>query len=370
MAVNLKSLIQSGKDLKSTLKYVPPGYNVIRAVSVYNFDDQDKYFNWKEVSLRFLQMYYPVEAVRFVKYSEDLENHYFAPQYLSNMIGVLEACDTLPSNKVQQLNSVMGREEELDKVLELERLYISQISGDNIPASIRPFHLWHGAACVLFDKWIYATDADWIKFQDIDGDGNGYVLESEYNRIYSSYVKLVARLKDGRNLKGLAVAQYNEYPVKKVAAHEKINIFISYAHTDEKWLEKLKIHLKVLSKYYSLEFWEDTKLRGGDKWREEISSAINRANVVILLVSTAFLASDFISNNELPPILRKATEEGTRVLPLIVSPCAFEDSELSEFQAINSPDRTLADLASDEAAIEREFLALNDCLKQLLNGYI
>ena len=66
MAVNLKSLIQSGKDLKSTLKYVPPSYNVIRAVSVYNFDDQDKYFNWKEVSLRFLQMYYPVEAVRFL----------------------------------------------------------------------------------------------------------------------------------------------------------------------------------------------------------------------------------------------------------------------------------------------------------------
>ena len=60
------------------------------------------------------------------------------------------------------------------------------------------------------------------------------------------------------------------------------------------------------------------KLKGGDKWREEITKAIDKANVAILLVSTAFLASDFISSDELPPILRKAQDEGTIVLPLIV----------------------------------------------------
>ena len=129
----------------------------------------------------------------------------------------------------------------------------------------------------------------------------------------------------------------------------------------------MKKHLKVLAKYSgSVEYWEDTKLRGGDKWRDEITAAINKANVAILLVSTDFLASDFIANDELPPILRKAVIGGTRVLPLIVAPCAFEVSEISDFQAINSPDRTLADLTNDEAAIERVYLELVQTIQGLL----
>ena len=367
MAVSLKNLIETGKELKSTLKYVPSGHNVIRTYPVYKFDNYDEYYSWKEVSLRFLQMYYPSDATRYIKYSEEFEKHHFIPMYLSNMIGVLEACEALPSDRVQKLNTIIGRDEELESVLELEKSFLSQDVETDPLAKVRAFRAWHAAASVLFDKWFYATDSDWIKFQEIEGDGNGYVLGREYNRIYSSYMKLVARLRDGRSLKGAIVARGNEFPVKKVGYHEKINIFISYAHHDEKWLEKLKTHLKVMAKYYSVEFWEDTKLRGGDKWREEISAAIKRANVAILLVSTPFLASDFISNNELPPILRKAEEEGTRILPLIVSPCEFEDSELSVFQAVNSPDKTLSDLANDEASIDRVFLALNDYIKGLLN---
>lgn len=126
------------------------------------------------------------------------------------------------------------------------------------------------------------------------------------------------------------------------------------------------MHLKALSKIYDVEYWEDTKLRGGDKWREEITNAIQKTNVAILLVSTAFLASDFITSDELPPILRKAEEEGTRVLPLIVAPCEFEDSELGDFQAINNLDKTLADMGNDNAAIDRVFLELNRNIKSLL----
>ena len=147
---------------------------------------------------------------------------------------------------------------------------------------------------------------------------------------------------------------------------KKINIFISYSHSDSQWLERLKMHLKALSKIYDVEYWEDTKLRGGDKWREEITNAIQKTNVAILLVSTAFLASDFITSDELPPILRKAEEEGTRVLPLIVAPCEFEDSELGDFQAINNLDKTLADMGNDNAAIDRVFLELNRNIKSLL----
>lgn len=71
---------------------------------------------------------------------------------------------------------------------------------------------------------------------------------------------------------------------------------------------------------------------------------MNGANIAILLVSTDFLASDFIKNNELPPILRKAEAENTKVLCLLVEPSFFLKSELSEFQAVNKPEETLAEM--------------------------
>ncbi len=366
MAIDIKDLIVRGRSIEKGLTFVPPANGVMRLYKVYRLANVDDYYRWKELSMRYLQLYYPGDLERFAKYSEEFEKKHYIPHYISNMVGVLEACEAFPSEKVLYLNEAQDRIKELVKVEELEKIYLSLTTSANIHKSGTAFHSWHAAACVLFDKCFYATDEDLMKFQSIDGCGNEYVLKSEFDQIFTPYKKLMAKIRDGRNLKGSVVSKRI---VKREKGGElsKINIFISYAHADEKWLEKLQQHLKVLSKYYeNIDCWDDTKLRGGDKWREEISAAISNANVAILLVSTAFLASDFISNDELPPILRKAEEEGTRILPLIVSPCDFDDSELAGFQAINSPDRTLADLGDKEAAVERVYLELNKEIKNLI----
>ena len=346
---------------------MPSGVGVIRTYSVYRPSNVDEYYRWKEFSIRFLQLYDPADVERFIKYSEEFERNYYLPQFISNMIGVLDACKAFPSERMAQLKGVEERELEIAKVQYLEQQYRGQIDNEEVHLSVSAFHDWHAAACVLFDKWFYPTDEDWVKFQDIDGEGNGYELKHDYDKIYSSYQKLMARLQDGRGLKSMVAQQNVPRYVKSTDVLNKVNIFISYSHADLKWLERLKKHLKVLAKYSGrVEYWEDTKLRGGDKWRDEITAAINKANVAILLVSTDFLASDFITSDELPPILRKAVSDGTRVLPLIVAPCAFEVSEISDFQAINSPDRTLADLTNDEAAIERVYLELVQTIQGLL----
>lgn len=370
MPVNIKELIVQGKALQDGLKYVPPvGLRTFRVYTLANFDD---YYQWKESAIRFLHAYYLDDLDRFVKYSELFESKHYLPEHLSNMVGVLVACDAMPSEKQKEIDMEDSKGPEIKSVEELEQTYLGYRSyGSSIinsAGAIDAFHKWHAAACVLFDKWFYSTDEDLVKFQDIDSGGNGYVLSTEYNSIYSPYCKLMSRLKEGRDLKR---AMRKAIPAKHSLAEggekKKVNIFISYAHTDAKWLEKLQNHLKVLKKYFdNIECWADTQLKGGDKWREEIEKAIEKANVAILLVSTDFLASDFISTDELPPLLRKAAESGTRILPLIVSPCDYEISELEEFQAINSPERTLADLAGDEASIDRVFLALTREIQALL----
>lgn len=146
---------------------------------------------------------------------------------------------------------------------------------------------------------------------------------------------------------------------------EKHSIFISYSHADEVWLKKLLTHLKSLKKYYGIEEWEDKHLRTSDKWEEEITKALNKATFAILLVSADFLASDFIDNNELQPLLKNAENKGTKIMPLIVSPCAtFVECGLSVYQAANDPKRTLIEM--NEGEVQRTLAKLVEDIKSFI----
>lgn len=126
-------------------------------------------------------------------------------------------------------------------------------------------------------------------------------------------------------------------------------IFISYSHADGEYLERLLVHLKPLERDGLIDLWVDTRLRPGDQWKKEISAALERARVAILLVSADFLASDFITNDELPPILTAAEQKGTRIIPIILKPCRFaRDKNLRHFQSVNDPEHSLLFCAPGE----------------------
>jgi hypothetical protein len=136
---------------------------------------------------------------------------------------------------------------------------------------------------------------------------------------------------------------------------QRNGIFISYSHKDGRHLERLKVHLKPVARELEIDVWDDTKIVGGAKWREDIKAAMARAKVAILLISADFLASDFITANELPPILAAAKAEGVQIFSVILSPCRFEQTkELASYQAINSSTKALVRLP----VAEREALWL------------
>jgi hypothetical protein len=118
-------------------------------------------------------------------------------------------------------------------------------------------------------------------------------------------------------------------------------VFVSYSHKDTRWLERLKVFLTILENEGVLRRWDDTQIGAGRIWREQIKRAMESARVAVLLVSEDFLASSFISENELPPLLAAAKERGLVILPVIVSHCSFTDSVLAEFHAVNPPDKPL-----------------------------
>jgi len=119
-------------------------------------------------------------------------------------------------------------------------------------------------------------------------------------------------------------------------------VFISYSHKDAKWLERLRVHLTPLEREGIIDLWDDTKIVAGARWKEAISEALEAAKVAITLVSADFLASDFIAKHELPKLLSRAADGGTVILPIIISPCLFNETGLKIFQTVNPPDKPLS----------------------------
>ena len=85
---------------------------------------------------------------------------------------------------------------------------------------------------------------------------------------------------------------------------EAISVFVSYSHRDEKWLERLQVHLKPLVRAGDIDLWDDTQIRSGEDWKAKIDQALGSARFAVLLVSADFLASDFIQDGCWPLSMR------------------------------------------------------------------
>lgn len=146
---------------------------------------------------------------------------------------------------------------------------------------------------------------------------------------------------------------------------ERNKVFISYSHLDTEYLTDIQRHFKPFLRH--IDFWDDTKILPGQKWKDEIRKAISETKVAILLVSTDFLGSDFISTDELPPLLKAAEENGAVILIVILKPCLFEEFEtLNQFQAMNPPSKPV--LKMDYSEKEELYVNLVRQTKRILNG--
>ncbi len=153
-------------------------------------------------------------------------------------------------------------------------------------------------------------------------------------------------------------------------------VFVSYSHKDRdaKALQQLQRFLTPLERDGVVSVWADTELRGGDNWKQEIFQALAEATVAVLLISQDFLASEFITREEMPRILQREAEGRLKVLPVFLSPSSVDDVGypdptgrtkvfLSKFQGFGTPQKPLATL--EWSAREKTYADLAKQLRSL-----
>jgi len=124
------------------------------------------------------------------------------------------------------------------------------------------------------------------------------------------------------------------------------DIFISYSHHDQEWLDKVKISLIPLSRNHKLSIWSDKEISPGALWYPEIDHALAKCKIAILLVTPHFLASEFIINVELPVLLTRAKNRELTLLWIPIQHSLYDETGLEKFQALISPQHPLESLGT------------------------
>jgi hypothetical protein len=110
-------------------------------------------------------------------------------------------------------------------------------------------------------------------------------------------------------------------------------VFFSYSHKDEALRDQLEVHLSALKRDGAIETWHDRRITAGDPLGQRIDEQLERADLILLLVSPDFLASDYCHDVEMQRALARHAEGSIRVIPVILRPCDWKHSPFAHLLA-------------------------------------
>jgi CHASE2 domain-containing sensor protein len=115
---------------------------------------------------------------------------------------------------------------------------------------------------------------------------------------------------------------------------EPIQLFFSYSHKDEELRDELALHLTTLKRQGVIKVWHDREISAGTQWADAIDENLNSADVILLLISANFLASDYCYDLEMQTAMRRHEAGEACVIPIILKPVDWSGAPFSKLQAL------------------------------------
>ncbi|MBI1762265.1 MAG: TIR domain-containing protein [Acidobacteria bacterium] len=136
-----------------------------------------------------------------------------------------------------------------------------------------------------------------------------------------------------------------------------IKVFYSYAHLDETLRNELDRHLKILVRAGVIEPWHDRQIGAGEEWKNAIDEHLESARIILLLVSSDFIASDYCYDIEMKRALERHASQAdpALVIPIILRPCRWQSAPFGKLQALPKDAKPVTSWANrDEAWLDVE----------------
>jgi hypothetical protein len=113
-----------------------------------------------------------------------------------------------------------------------------------------------------------------------------------------------------------------------------IEVFFSYAHRDEALRNDLAEHLRLLERQGIITGWHDRRITGGTEWAGAIDDHLRTAQIILLLISSSFVSSDYCYDVELRLALERHEAGVARVIPVILRPVDWHSAPFGKLQAL------------------------------------
>ena len=121
-----------------------------------------------------------------------------------------------------------------------------------------------------------------------------------------------------------------------------ISVFISYSHVDEEYRKELDKHLEGLRRQGVISIWHDRRIGPGEEVHDQISQKLEEANIILLLISADFLASDYCYDVEMTRAMKLHKQGATRVIPVILRPCDWQHAPFGGLYAVPTDGKPVA----------------------------
>jgi O-acetyl-ADP-ribose deacetylase (regulator of RNase III) len=153
-----------------------------------------------------------------------------------------------------------------------------------------------------------------------------------------------------RDLSSIARERIDRTAADRLGKKQPVRLFISYAREDEAYRNGLHNALSNLRLQGVIEEWHDKMLVPGDRWDDEISEALERAQIILFLISNDFMASSYIAGVEVRRALERDAAGEARLIPIVVRDTHWVGHPLSKLQALPPNARPVVDWGNQDRA--------------------
>ena len=149
---------------------------------------------------------------------------------------------------------------------------------------------------------------------------------------------------------------------------EELKVFISYSHKDADLKRQLDTQLVNLQRTVPLDIWSDNMIAAGQDWNEEIFSKLRASQIILLLISPDFIASDFAYEKEMKEALNMHDYKQALVVPVMLRIVKEDGHPFSKIQTLPSAPRFISEWQDLDAAFTNVLTGLDLSIQQFIKN--